>query len=292
MSKKPRKKDKSLEIPKSIKFAVSATGLLSKNLQTRLAARLFATPLRHRAPERERHMIENSRKSTFFVPEIDKSIQVYEYGNPSDKKILLVHGWSGRGTQLVKIADALLADGYATVSFDAPAHGNSPGKTTLMTEFIASILELEKKYGPFEAAIGHSLGGMSLLNSVKEGFRTKALVIIGSGDKVSDILKDFARRMGQKQELAERLRKHFERKFNGRTMESYSAWVASEKTGIPVLVIHDNQDVEVPVSAADNIVAHLPNGEIFKTDGLGHRKILGNADVIRNSLNFIRKHSR
>jgi esterase/lipase len=43
---------------------------------------------------------------------------VYQYGQ-SDKKVLLVHGWSGRGTQLVKIADALLKSGYSTISFDA-----------------------------------------------------------------------------------------------------------------------------------------------------------------------------
>ncbi|GAW89223.1 hypothetical protein FPS14_contig00017-0031 [Flavobacterium psychrophilum] len=42
-----------------------------------------------------------------------------------------------------------------------------------MPEFIASILELEKLYGPFEFAIGHSLGGMALLNSVKQGLQLK-----------------------------------------------------------------------------------------------------------------------
>jgi alpha-beta hydrolase superfamily lysophospholipase len=53
------------------------------------------------------------------------------------KKILLVHGWSGRGTQLFKIADELLKQGYSTISFDAPAHGKSPGKT-IMVDFITT----------------------------------------------------------------------------------------------------------------------------------------------------------
>jgi hypothetical protein len=42
----------------------------------------------------------------------------------------------GRGTQLFKIADELLKQGYSTISFDAPAHGKSPGKTTIMVDFI------------------------------------------------------------------------------------------------------------------------------------------------------------
>jgi alpha-beta hydrolase superfamily lysophospholipase len=63
-----------------------------------------------------------------------------------EKKILLIHGWSGRGTQLCSIADCFVKKGYTTISFDAPAHGKSPGKTSDMTEFIATILELERKF--------------------------------------------------------------------------------------------------------------------------------------------------
>jgi hypothetical protein len=33
-----------------------------------------------------------------------------------------------------------------------------------MTDFIAAILEIEKQYGPL---VGHSLGGMSILNAIK-----------------------------------------------------------------------------------------------------------------------------
>ena len=36
-----------------------------------------------------------------------------------------------------------------------------------MSEFVAATLEIEKQFGPFEAAVGHSLGGMSLLKSTK-----------------------------------------------------------------------------------------------------------------------------
>jgi alpha-beta hydrolase superfamily lysophospholipase len=64
-----------------------------------------------------------------------------QYGQ-SDKEFF-VHGWSGRGAQLVKIADALLKSGAILHSFDAPAHGKSPANQTIMTDFIAAILEIE-----------------------------------------------------------------------------------------------------------------------------------------------------
>ena len=47
-----------------------------------------------------------------------------------------------------------------------------------------------RKFGPFEYAIGHSLGSMSILNAIKNGLQIRKLVIIGSGDSVNDILKD------------------------------------------------------------------------------------------------------
>ena len=103
-------------------------------------------------------MDSKSTQTLIEIPKINKKVMLYQYGE-SSKKILLVHGWSGRGTQLFKIADKLVKVGYSTISFDAPAHGKSPGKTTIMADFVEAILEIEKQFGPFEAAVGHSLEG-------------------------------------------------------------------------------------------------------------------------------------
>jgi pimeloyl-ACP methyl ester carboxylesterase len=56
---------------------------------------------------------------------------------------------------------------------------------------------------------------------------------------------------------------------------------------IPVLVIHDEHDAEVPVTCAYHIHENLKNGELMITKKLGHRKILGDTDVIQKSLTFI-----
>jgi hypothetical protein len=47
-----------------------------------------------------------------------------------------------------------------------------------MTDFIATILEIDKQYGPFDAAVGHSLGGMSILNAIKQGLKLKSEAIM------------------------------------------------------------------------------------------------------------------
>ena len=287
MTKKVDIPNKSLQIPKAITRTAKLLQAISPKLVTLFAAKLFTTPLKHKIPKRELHMEENSKQTKLFIPKINKEIVVYHYGE-SERKVLLVHGWSGRGTQLFKIADELLLNGFSTISFDAPAHGKSGSRTTLMPEFIASILEIEKQFGSFEFAIGHSLGGMSILNAIKQGLKVKKAVIIGSGDLIQDILDDFVLKMELKPEVASMMKAHFEKKHNI-AMESYSASLAAQSVDIPVLIIHDENDDEIAVKAAHNIHRNLKKGEIFITERLGHRKILGDKNVIEKVLNFIKK---
>jgi pimeloyl-ACP methyl ester carboxylesterase len=285
MTKKTKKPHQSMKIPEIILVVGQILSFISTKLTVQFAARLFTSPIKHPIPKRELEMDRLTRQEVLLIPSIQKRINVYHSG-ASLKKILLVHGWSGRGTQLVKFAEAFEKLGFQIVSFDAPAHGKSPGNTTLMPDFIASILEIEKQFGPFEAAIGHSLGGMSLLNAVKEGFKIKRLTIIGSGDIVKDIIDDFVKKLQLNSKIGDLLRIHFEKKSN-RTMDSYSSFHAASEISIPVLVIHDENDEEVPISCAHHIHQHLKNGEVMITQNLGHRKILGDAAVIQKTIQFI-----
>jgi pimeloyl-ACP methyl ester carboxylesterase len=286
MSKNKTKATGGQPIPKIIIGIAQFLQAVSPKLTTLFAAKLFTTPIKHKMPKRELAMDQNSQQHTLWVPAIHKEIIVYTYGAGA-KKILVVHGWSGRGTQLVKIADELVKIGYKTISFDAPAHGKSEGKTTIMTEFIASIHEIEKEFGPFEFAIGHSLGGMSILNAIKQNFKVKKAVIIGSGDIIQDILDDFVRKLGIKPEVSVMMKQHFEKKF-GEPMENYSAHFAAQQVKIPILVIHDQNDHDVAVKSAHNIAKHLENVELMITEHLGHRKILGNENVINRIKVFLK----
>lgn len=285
MSKKASIPTQSLKIPKIILLTSKLISVISPKLITLFAAKLFTTPIKHKIPKRELEMDRKSIQILTYIPAIKKEVVLYEYGK-SEKKILLVHGWSGRGTQLFKIAEGLEKEGFSTISFDAPAHGKSSGKTTIMTDFIATILEIDRQHGPFEAAIGHSLGGMSVLNSIKEGLNLNHAVVIGSGDIVQDILDDFVAKLELKPNISTLLRLHFEKKYNEK-MNNYSAYLAAAETEIPVLVIHDHNDPEVPVKAGRHIYEHLKSGELMLTEGLGHRKILGNTAVIEKIIQFI-----
>jgi pimeloyl-ACP methyl ester carboxylesterase len=289
MTKNTTKHTESLKIPKLILQSSKFIAYFSSKLATLFAAKLFTSPIKHKIPKRELEMDHNSIQKLIEIPSINKKVVLYQYGK-SSKKILLAHGWSGRGTQLFKIADELVKAGFSTISFDAPAHGKSPGKTTIMSEFVETILEIDKQFGPFEAAVGHSLGGMSLLNAVKKGFKINHLAIIGSGDIVQDILDDFVAKLELKPSISIQLREHFEKKYK-QEMDSYSGYKSAMEIAIPVLVIHDKNDPEVSVNAGINIHNHLKNGALYLTEGLGHRKILGNPIVIEKVVQFVKDNS-
>lgn len=276
---------RSMAIPKPIRVTAKVLEATSQKMAAKFAMKLFITPMKFPIPKREEKMNAESRQEFVKVPAINKTIRAYHYGN-SDKKVLLVHGWSGRGTQLQSIAEKLVKKGYSTISFDAPGHGKAPGKTSDMTEFIAAILELEKQYGPFTYAVGHSLGGMSVLNAIKQGLKVDKAVIIGSGDIIEDIMNNFIKELGMNIGTGKLMMKLFEKKF-GETINSYSAYIAAQAVTVPVLVIHDEDDTDVPVTAAHHIHKHLANSQLMITQGLGHRKILGDSTVIKTLTQFL-----
>lgn len=289
MSKKQKAYRNDLKIPRIFIITAKILQFLSVRLAAKYAAFLFTSPYKFKTPKREFHMDKATRQTKITVPAINKEIVVYEYGN-SAKKAVLVHGWCGRGTQLVKIADMLLEHGYSTVSFDAPAHGKAPGKRSNMTEFIEALIHIDKVYGPFEIGIGHSLGSMTLLNGINKGVNLHQLVIIGSGDIVSDIMMDFTGKLGLSKHTSEHMKRDFDILL-GSDVDTLSASYNGKTILIPTLIVHDKGDMDVPVSAARNIHSNIKNSKLIITNGLGHRKILGDEQVLTEIFTFIQDKS-
>ncbi|WBX72657.1 alpha/beta hydrolase [Tenacibaculum pacificus] len=184
------------------------------------------------------------------------------------------------------IADKLLEKGYMVISFDGPAHGKSSGKTTAMPEFLETINQIDKKHGPFEAAIGHSFGGMCLYNSVATDFKIKKLITVGAPDKVSDVILNFTKNLALKPVIAHKMKYLFDKKWE-RDIDTHSSNIVAKNILIPTLVVHDANDGDVPVSSAIHIRQNLQRGTLLITKGLGHTKILRNQKVTSDIVNFI-----
>ena len=287
-------KGKSNSIPKKPTFEVPAhiirTGKIlqffSKSAAASYVMKLFGTPPKFKIPERELMMRESAKSELVLIPEIQKEVMVYVYGY-SKTKILLTHGWSGRGTQLFDIADRLLENGMMVISFDAPAHGLSTGKSTDLLEYVAAINYINEIYGPFEAAIGHSFGGIALLDVQAKRPFIKKLITIGIASSINGIVDEFVKRLELKPVVATKLKGRM-RSILKRDIETSSAAENAKKVSIPTLVLHDTQDVDVDVSSAYRIRQNLAKGELLVTNGLGHRRIFRDQQVISKIIDFIK----
>lgn len=276
------------QVPPIIRWCARVSERLSLRLATAMGMYFFFRPQRFPTPNRELEMLDASLQNKLFVPSIKKTIHRYCMPNKG-QNILLLHGWSGRATQLHALALRLHQSGMEIVSFDAPAHGKSEGKKTNIVEFVACVKEIYNAYGPFDHIIGHSMGGMVALNAAREGLTFKTLTVIGAGDKIKNVFLDYTNKMGFTHRIANRMIGIVEKRL-GQSLEIYSGSHALQQLSIPVHIIHDKQDHEVSVSFAKDLQKAAAKGTLCLTQGLGHRRILRDVDVTNKVLSFIKLH--
>ncbi len=273
----------SYHIERKARAALSIIQKVSSRLAFRYAKRIFYSPIKFPTPERELHYKHSAAISKEVVD--DKTVTFYHVGT-AKKSVLLVHGWSGRATQFYKLGPALKKAGYKVYSFTAPAHGSSKEKQTHMLEFSDCIEFFDKKYGPFDAIIGHSIGGTAILNAIKRGVKTNKVVLLGVPGYLRDVVYGFCQRLGLSTKTGDKLIKHIKATYH-EDYEQFSATRLAEEMTIPGLIIHDTEDQDVPVEYARENHRMWKNSRYIETNGLGHRLILSDAKIIDQVVNFV-----
>ena len=214
----------------------------------------------------------------------------YEWG-AGDRTVLLVHGWQSRASRFAEIGSQLVARGYTVVSFDAPGNGDSPGERTHVFDYVAAIRELSARYGEFEAIVAHSFGAIASFMAARSGVHTTRIATIAGVHDFASIVDDFGRAVGLEAGGVRRLRRSIERWSDERGIDPWREVVAEldpTDTGTPLLVVHDSGDREVALEQAMQIVeAHTGAVETLITDGLGHNRVLSDADVVARVLQFV-----
>jgi predicted alpha/beta hydrolase family esterase len=247
-------------------------------LAFKLAFNLFFTPIRYKTPDRELPVQQNANK---FETKIDgKRTQFYSWGNEQRPLIVLVHGWMGRASQFFKLIDALVAQDYHVVSFDGPAHGASSGRQTNLNEFAKAINYIANRFGSISVAIGHSFGGITILNAINNGLKINNVVFIATPSIAGDIIKDFEKKINGSPATGINFRKEILKRY-GITFESISASELIKLISIEsLLLVHDANDRDVPISHAKLLEDLFPQATTIYTEGLGHTRILRNDQVI------------
>jgi len=202
------------------------------------------------------------------------------------KKLLLVHGWESRATQMFGLVPALLDIGFEVVAVDMPGHGHSDGEVSHAKAFVETVLLTQKKLGKFDAVIGHSMGAGASSIAISHGLETDKLILISGPSSVENVLRRFSGFVGLNHHATEKFLYHTERVV-GVSPAELDAVNATQKIHIPTLIIHDKEDQEVPISESERLLSTFKNAEFFATEGLGHRKILKSQYVIEKVCSFL-----
>lgn len=202
-------------------------------------------------------------------------------------RVLLVHGWSSGVHHLQYLVKPLLDAGCEVVAFDAAGHGLSDGQRVSLPEFVEGVTALDKSKGGFDVMVGHSLGGAALSYAVSERRVTPSrLALMASPADIVDVTRRFARFLGVSEPVREAMQKRIEQHY-GLPMSALSVESYGSGISIPVLLIHDKADEEIPFSDALRFEKALPDVRLHPKTGLGHRKILRDEGALSDLLDFI-----
>src|SRR5690606_22793592 len=128
---------------------------------------------------------------------------------------------------------------------------SSKNKTHLL-EFMEAVTLLDDKYHGFDVIVGHSLGAVATLNCLAREVRAKKAVAVSGGNNMVDVLEDFVKKLGLKEKISPKLQRYFEKKLHNK-MEDYHVAEQARKIDIPVLLIHDKNDLDVPYQSSVDI---------------------------------------
>ncbi|TAJ84257.1 alpha/beta fold hydrolase [Reyranella sp.] len=261
--------------------ALAAASYLAPTLVAPFFRRMMLTPRRHVRPP-----------PVLAVPEADTRIDLgnglvaWRWGDPAIPTVLLVHGFEGNRAQFGAILEALLARGLSVVALDVPAHGESVGDELTAVKFIAAIERTLDRIGPVHAVVGHSMGGAMSLFSIAHRGGARRVALVSAPSSLKRELQRFAKMVGLSKRGARAFIASVE-KHVGRPAADFDVRHIVGKVNLPVLMIHDQTDRQVPVAEAARSAHMLPDAELIVTRGLGHNRLLADPAVVTAIVDFV-----
>lgn len=260
---------------------------LSPSLAGKLALRMFLTPPRRRLDPDDAPIVAQAVRTRVSIGRDAFTMWRWGEGTPV---VVVIHGWGSHAARFGNFIAPLRAAGYTVIGIDAPAHGQSPGKTSDLPRFRDSLAAVLRAHQPVHAVIGHSLGGAATLTVLAETreFHPRKICIFGVPADMDYILESFGMMLSLRSRALESLRARFARQF-GHTASEISLAAAAPHVRIPVLVVHDEDDNVAPIEQASAVTSLIAGATLLRTRGLGHSGGLRDAATIERVVAFLRE---
>ena len=274
---------KNSTIVRAMKLATSGTSRVAPPLAAMWLEHLFLSPTPRPRPLREVEWLEGARR--LAVPfEGSGHLPLYRWGH--GPRVLLVHGWAGRGTQLAAFAAPLVEAGLEVIAFDAPAHGEAQGRQTNLPEMARAVEAVAEAVGPIYAIIAHSLGTAATSLALSRGLSVERLIYLAPPENPGEYLHRAAGWLGFTKRVGRMTQSRVEARF-GLPFEQVKASELAPQQQVPLQIFHDLEDRDVPWVEGRRLQRLWPGARLFTTRGLGHRRLLRDEGVIAQGVAFL-----
>lgn len=270
------------------RLALGTSQRLWPALAVRAAYRLFGTPLPPKWLARRTSWDAGWRIEHW--PFEHASLTVYSRPvAPHGPVALLVHGWGGHAGQMLALAETLAQQGLRPVLLEMPAHGRSAGAVSNLPQFARAIeyvaARLAQQGHALRAVVAHSLAANAAAYAASRGLAAERLVLLAPPASPREYTRLFAHVFGLTEATRCAMQKRIEAR-EGVLMPQFEPEAAGPRIRVPTLVVHDRED-SVNRFADGQAFAHAIQGaRLLATQGLGHRKLLKDAQVLGKVAHF------
>lgn len=250
-----------------------------------LAARAFCRPLAGRHPPARLNPPPGVRVQQLAFER--GALTMYRWPAASDAPaVLLTHGWCGWGLQMAPLAQALQHAGWAPWVLDMPAHGRSGGRSSTLVQFVRALHHVAACTPSIQAVVAHSMGGGAACIAAASGLPVERLVLIAPHLDVEQLARQWVAAFGLSDATRGAILRYLELRERTR-VELLSIAHNAPRVQTPTLLVHDRHDSIVPCASSRAFAEQLPRAQLLLTKGLGHRRVLTDADVHRRVVDFL-----
>ncbi len=270
-----------------LRIKIKIYRIFSARAAAKLAYQIFCTPL-PLPPRKEKEAFLPGNALSFLWKGL--KIAGYRVNISGTKKLLLLHGFNSNCNNFEKYVAPALEKGYQVFAFDAPAHGRSEGKRLNALDYSDFVVSLNKNFGPFDAYIAHSFGGLAAclaLEHIQHSTDTK-LVLIAPATETSSAIYDAFKRLDIR---SKKVGLEFEKlslEISSHPISWFSIRRAVKNINARILWLHDEDDCITPVKDARAVEKDgYPNIRFIFSHSLGHRDIYRDENQIKKVIEFL-----
>ena len=198
--------------------------------------------------------------------------------------IVVSHGWGDTSHAFQQMIISLTQQGYLVAAIDHIGHGKSSGTKSHLLSFVETLELLMDHFNEerlsVDAIIAHSMGAIATLNLPVHVLEDKKIILISSPIKFFELMFEKVEQFGISSRLLTRVLESISHTY-GKTWHQLTTESNREKLALDITFIHDSQDRFAPIADVINYLEQ-ENTPLITTEGLGHRKILGDTSVIDN----------